>query len=110
MKAMVLTKPRGPLLFLMNLTYSPGSLTVLGPGAVLVIKGRTDIATLITFLSATGKTSIPGMLPSIGPGRSPRRPSNTASWRRPWQSPSRPGSWLSRQDTQRQRFCRPVRS
>lgn len=55
MKAMVLTKPRGPLLFLMNLTYAPGSLTVLGPGAVLVIKGRTDIATLITFLSATGK-------------------------------------------------------
>ena len=41
--------------FLMNLTYSLGSLLVLGIGCVLVVQGRTEIATVVTFLSATGR-------------------------------------------------------
>lgn len=39
--------------FLMNLTYSLGGLLVLGIGCVLVIRGQTEIATVVTFLSAT---------------------------------------------------------
>lgn len=41
--------------FLMNLTYSLGSLLVLGIGCVLVVRGQTEIATVVTFLSATTK-------------------------------------------------------
>ncbi len=45
--------------FLMNLTYSLGSLLVLGIGCVLVVRGRTEIATVVTFLSATIKIADP---------------------------------------------------
>lgn len=41
--------------FLMNLTYSLGSLLVLGIGCVLAVRGQTEIATVVTFLSATTK-------------------------------------------------------
>jgi len=41
--------------FLMNLTYSLGNLLVLGIGCVLVVQGQTEIATVVTFLSATGR-------------------------------------------------------
>lgn len=41
--------------FLMNLTYSLGGLLVLGIGCVLVVQGQTEIATVVTFLSATGR-------------------------------------------------------
>lgn len=41
--------------FLMNLTYSLGSLLVLGIGCVLAVQGQTEIATVVTFLSATTK-------------------------------------------------------
>ena len=41
--------------FLMNLTYSLGSLLVLGIGCVLAVSGQTEIATVVTFLSATTK-------------------------------------------------------
>lgn len=45
--------------FLMNLTYSFGSILVLGIGSLLVIRGQAEIATVITFLSATGKVVDP---------------------------------------------------
>ena len=41
--------------FLMNLTYSLGSLLVLAVGCILVVRGQTEIATVVTFLSATGR-------------------------------------------------------
>lgn len=41
--------------FLMNLTYSLGSLLLLGIGCVLAVRGQTEIATVVTFLSATTK-------------------------------------------------------
>lgn len=41
--------------FLMNLTYSLGSLLVLAIGCVLVVQGQTEIATVVTFLSATSR-------------------------------------------------------
>lgn len=41
--------------FLMNLTYSLGNLLVLGIGCILVIQGQTEIATVVTFLSATAR-------------------------------------------------------
>lgn len=47
------------LKFLMNFTYSAGSILVLGIGSLLVIRGETEIATVITFLSAIGKVVDP---------------------------------------------------
>ena len=41
--------------FLMNLTHSLGSLLVLGIGCVLAVRGQTEIATVVTFLSATSR-------------------------------------------------------
>lgn len=41
--------------FMMNLTYSLGNLLVLAIGCVLVVRGQTEIATVVTFLSATTK-------------------------------------------------------
>lgn len=41
--------------FLMNQTYSVGNLLVLGIGCVMVVRGETEIATVVTFLSAIGK-------------------------------------------------------
>lgn len=48
-------KVKFSLNFLMNLTTSVGSLLVLGIGSVLVVHGRTEIATVVTFLSAVGR-------------------------------------------------------
>lgn len=41
--------------FLMNLCYSAGNLIVLGAGAVLVVHGQTEIATVVTLISAMSK-------------------------------------------------------
>lgn len=45
--------------FFMNLTNSIGNLVILGLGSILVVRGQTEIATVITFLSATGKVVDP---------------------------------------------------
>lgn len=45
--------------FLMNLSYSVGGILILGLGGVLVVRGQTEIATVITFLSATGRVVDP---------------------------------------------------
>ena len=45
--------------FFMNLANSIGNLVILGLGSVLVVRGQTEIATVITFLSATGKVVDP---------------------------------------------------
>jgi ABC-type multidrug transport system fused ATPase/permease subunit len=41
--------------FLMNLCYSVGNTIVLAVGAVLVVHGQAEIATIVTFLSAIAK-------------------------------------------------------
>lgn len=45
--------------FLMNLGYSLGNLLVLGIGALLVVRGQVEIATVVTFMSATAKVVDP---------------------------------------------------
>jgi ABC-type multidrug transport system fused ATPase/permease subunit len=41
--------------FLMNLTYSLGIAAILGLGGWFLVRGETEIATVVTFLSAIGK-------------------------------------------------------